>query len=294
MARKASSPTILPRSEFLKRAQERSVRIHQQLREVVEGPPASPRLLHDLHRELRRARLDLRVLARGSDGTEQRHLRKADGALHELADSAGEARDHDVGAALLRSVVGRAKFRGAAKKGVVELERRIEGGATNSRRRLRRVSGRWLRRESPHLPARSTAASRESEERFRRAARKEIVRRHRDLERALARARKRPTVRRLHALRIGMRRYRNVTAALTRAGAGEFPVSWKKLQKDLGNHHDLSVLDAWLSSRSAGKVPAQLRREIRRAIRRRERAAQARFTRAMADLSAALAARPRP
>jgi CHAD domain-containing protein len=292
--RKERAIHLLDRRDFLRRAQARSVRIHQQLREATETRWPSAQLLHDLHRELRRGRLDVRVLLRESPPTLRRALSEADRTLHELADHAGAARDRDVMAALLLDLSRRKSWAGGTERCALELERRMQAEARKARQDLRRAAARRLSQGRARLPKLPSPRGVGFEERFRRATEREIERRYRELERALPRAQRRPSPERLHALRIAMRRCRNLGSALTREERpGLFPASWRKLQQELGDYHDLCVLESWVARETAHGTPPRLRRDLRRAIRRREKAARGRLGPAMQDLGRVLDARPR-
>lgn len=289
MPKRTSGFTTVGREEFLRRAEARSLRIARQLQSVVRQTWTSPELLHDLHRQLRRGRLDLRVLRRGSRKDRREAYREADEALSELAQLTGHARDLDVSATLLRTLSSGTRWNATTRRGLEALQETIIEEARHARLDLRKEAMRWLRKGKAHLPPSVDPPDPKEDKRFASAAREEILRRDRDLRRAIVRAHRRPNSERLHQMRIALRRSRNLRAALAHESTPpEYPETWRLLQKELGEHHDLSVLDLWVARHRVKKHGPELRREIRRAIRSREDRAQKRLLQAMDDLEGKL------
>lgn len=206
----------------------------------------SARTLHDLHRELRRVALELGSIGRAAAPSEREKLRGVRRTLRRLARSAGRARDPYVQASVLRRI--RAKRDGErasawARGWVAELTRRGRRGRVDLRRAIT-AAGRsglaaQLRDVARALEAgggdglRAPAWGREAD-RF-----------TGQVETAFGRARRRPSVRRLHRLRQSIREARmfDELTGPSRAGpAPAPPAEVVRLQARLGRLHDLSEL----------------------------------------------------
>lgn len=260
--------------EFLRRAQARSLRVHRMLTEVAQRTPASPALLHDLHRELRRARLDVRVLSRSLPKKDRATLAPVERTLKELSDRAGEARDRDV---LERAVLRVGE--GAPRPVVVEaraLAATLHREGRALRNDLRSATRRALseaRHRLPPLPPPSKDPR--LERRFTSAVEKELAWAHEEFLRARRRAARRSTVKRLHALRISVRRLRHLRTSLAhRPGSADLASEWRELQQDLGVHHDLGVLDERVRSLPRTRPRRKLLRLIHDELGRRQRSAE--------------------
>lgn len=266
-----SSVTLASPGVFLRRAEARSLKVARLLRDTIRARHPAPELLHDLHRELRRARLDVRLLGHWLGAPEERRLGGIDRELSALSDLVGTARDRDVLGERLAAL--RRDAPAAAGKSFRPFEAALASEGKRHRKKLRGRAERWLEGSRPLLPALARLpSSRRAGTAFARAARLELTGAERALARARTRAARRPTVRRLHRLRIEVRRLRQLRSALSANPArGDLPPSWRRLQQQLGRHHDLGVLSAWLAE--------QPRTPERQFVRRAASAAAARIGR---------------
>ncbi len=230
-----------------------------------------PDVLHALHQELRRVASGLAVWGRLVPVRAEAEVEEVAQRLRRLARLVGRVRDRDVTMDLLAR-----GGRGAASAADREawrgfLGRLREDGHTD-RELLRafltteRASGLLDRAQSAlELPARPDAAQglaqilgqerRERQGRVRKARRK---------------ARRKPTVERLHRLRIRIRQWRHlasIEAAAGHAGAPP-PESWRQLQARLGRLHDLDVALATVPETLADSAPCRRLRASRRTLRR--------------------------
>ena len=262
-------PLIAP-GAFLRRAEARSLRVARLLRAAGRPSSASPELLHDLHREVRRARFDLRLLRRGATVGVRGRLQEAEDQLTSQAKVTGEARDRDVLGALLLEL--RPRLGPAARRELEAWTRELAREAREERRRIQQEAKVWLAAGSPRLaPGTGGAPQGPSPRGFERSARQELRQAEEDVERARSRTLRRPTVRRLHRLRIAVRRLRQLRVALARRPReGELPLPWKRLQQQLGRHHDLGVLALWLGELPRSAARHEVRRAVERSVRRLE------------------------
>lgn len=267
--------------EFLRRAQTRSLRLHRMIEELLGPTPASRALIHDLHRELRRARLDARVLHRTLPKPFRAPLWELEGALQELTTAAGEVRDLDVLEGALERIARCASAAPAVAREAKALARALHREGRASRGELRRFARRSLRGAHGHLPGLAPGApatrgspkkggqgfpraDRALARRFQRAIEEELGEAERNLERARRRAQRKATVRRLHRLRVHLRRFRHLRTSLARdPKRADVPIEWRELQRDLGLHHDLGVLE----QRVAASPRAGPRRGLRKVLR---------------------------
>jgi CHAD domain-containing protein len=237
---------------------------------VVDGSRGSPTTLHLLHRDLRRLRVGIAVWRRAGPRRRAAPLREFDRRLKRLARLVGGVRDRDVALGLLRSAAPtlsadeRREF--AALRRHLGTEARI--GRTLLRAALRRERDLGLfegiREAFASVPAhrRSGDALRylaqlraEGEAALRAAGRK---------------ARRRPTSRRLHRLRIEVRGWRQLgalAAAIAPAVGADDP-RLRTLQAELGRLHDLDVTGLLAADEAPAPVVRVLHRAQRRARRR--------------------------
>lgn len=273
---------------FLRRAQARSLRLHRLIEELMDPSPASPALIHDLHRELRRARIDARVLRRTLPKPLRAPLRELERALEDLTTAAGEVRDRDVLEGALERLARGASASPAVAREARSLARALHREGNSWRGELRRSARRGLRGAHGHLPglapgAHATPGSSEKgaqgfpradralARRFQRAIDRELGDAERDLERARRRAQRKATVRRLHRLRIHLRRFRHLHTSIARdPGRADVSAEWRELQRDLGLHHDLGVLEERLAA-SPGNGPRHRLRKVLRGELERHR-----------------------
>lgn len=277
---KAPRFALVGRSGFRRRAQARAREVQLLLEELVRSSVPEPDLLHRLHRELRRARLDVRVLERGDGRDERERLVEAERILAELASRTGRVRDRDVSGQLLRRLAARQGGMDPAK--VRALAERLRQEALEERKGLQ-ASARLALEDGAHalptyrLPSvtgpRPTSTALEAI--FQKGARKELRARERELGRRLRKAEGRPTVRRLHQLRIALRRWRNVRFALAlHPSSADTAPAWRRLQKALGEHHDLGILCEWVDAVPPELKGGGVRRAIRGRLARRQRSVE--------------------
>ncbi len=262
--RKAGRSARVSLPDFLRRAQVRSLHLRRLLTLAAGATRPPPGVVHELHRELRRARIDVRVLRRSLPKGERAALRGLEEGLDRLSKLAGEARDSDVLLASLSRLT-----KGAppeVRREARSLGLRLSREATVRHRNLRTEARKRLRRASERLPPleRRRASGGEAARRFQRVVTEELGRAHEDLVRSRRRAARRPSVRRLHRLRISLRRLRHLRTSIAQAPErADLDTGWKRLQRDLGVHHDLAVLEELLRSspRSSGRT--RLRKLLR-------------------------------
>lgn len=213
---------------------------------VIDHPYPTPESLHRLHREMRRLRTGLSVWEELLGSTDRASLKPLDRRIRRLARLVGQVRDRDVALALLEGVGSRADSR----REVDQLNRyraRLRDDARTGRELLRA----FLRAErekrllddvgetvrTGSLTVRGSRLLRVLEEHETRE-RESVARAHR-------RARKRPSMNRLHRLRIRVRRMRQVSdlaSAVDPGRNGTLANSLRRLQQHLGRLHDLDVL----------------------------------------------------
>jgi CHAD domain-containing protein len=240
---------------------------------VVASPHPSPESLHRLHRQMRRLRTGLALWEALLPSAERDLLHPLDVRVKRLSRLVGRLRDRDIALSLLQ----RFNRRTARPRDVELVEKyrtRVQDDARTGRELLRA----FLRSErQAHLlddvgeRLRSLPRSGSFRD-ARRAVAMAHARTHDNLRRAHRKALRRPTMERLHRLRIRIRRARQFTdLAVTLDPRHErgFSSSWARLQKDLGDLHDLDMILVGLDDdvRRTGWAK-ELRRERRR--RRRE------------------------
>ncbi len=235
------------RLERLREELERLVRaVAHGAEEVVRHPLPTPGSLHRLHRDLRRLRTGLVVWGKLVPSSQRPFLATLDRRLRRLAQLVGEVRDRDVAVDLLGNVETSARRRRDRER----LERyrgRLRDDARTGRELLRALLrsesdgqlfeevGRFLaapvRAGAPRMVPRLI-----SEHRSRGGERLALAHR---------KARKRPSMNRLHRLRIRVRRLRQITdlaGAVDPTTAEPVAGSLRSLQQGLGRLHDLDVL----------------------------------------------------
>ncbi len=274
----ARGPTRL-RGELLRSLDRVTVELDRGLRDSV----LPPELLHELHRELRRLASGFVVwdrLVAASDGPGVAELARR---LRRLARLVGRVRDHDVTAALLGRGL-RRTTRGAEVDRWRGFLGRLREDAHTDRELLRafltseRQAGILERsRAALALTLRSDAARGLhhvlGEERRRRQGR---------VRRAHRKARRRPSVERLHRLRIRIRQWRHLASLEVAAGTGTIhppTAAWRLLQARLGRLHDLDVAISSVPEALAEAAPSRRLRDERRELRRLVRSALERLGR---------------
>lgn len=235
------------RLERLRGELERLVRAAAQGAEaVIQRPQATPGSLHNLHRDLRHLRTGLAVWRELVPRSQRDPLATLDRRLRRLARLVGEVRDRDVAVDLLGSVEAFAHRRRDQER----LERyrgRLRDDARTGRELLRALlrsetDGRLFDGVAAFLAGPVGAVATRAV--FRRLS-EHRSRGHEKLVTAHRKARKRPSMDRLHRLRIRVRRLRqinNLAGAVDPATTETVAGSLRSLQQGLGRLHDLDVL----------------------------------------------------
>lgn len=227
------------------RLRDRLLARHAALGEVVhtlsEGAP-SPQDLHSSHRELRRLRLDARLWVPLAPRGRVAGYDDVERSLKQLTRAIGTVRNFDVGQELLDRLTSREKA--TLEPGdLPALARALHRAAQVGRRSLANAT--TVPDSAPILdgldrPLRA-ALPRIASIRLRRQIDDATTVRLAKLERALARAYRRPTVARLHQLRLGLRAVRSLDQTRTTVlGEKPLPISppLRAIQVELGHLHD--------------------------------------------------------
>jgi CHAD domain-containing protein len=258
---------------------------------VVAAAHPTPASLHRLHRQMRRLRTGLTLWEALLPSAERELVRPLDVRIKRLSRLVGRIRDRDIALALVDRFDGRS----ARRRDLLEVARyrtRVQDDARTGRELLRAFLrserqahllddvGERLRR----LPRSGSFLN------TRRAVALAHARAHENVRRAHRRARRRPSMERLHRLRIHIRRARQFSDLATRLdprherGLGS---SFARLQKDLGDLHDLDMVLAGLDDTLRRTAWARTLRDERR--RRRKQ-----VLKAIEGLSPGLRGAPRP
>jgi CHAD domain-containing protein len=214
--------------------------------EVIEHPHPTPASLHRLHREMRRLRTGLGVWEELLLLADRASLRPLDRRIRRLTRLVGQVRDRDVALGLLEGVARHA----ASRQELDQLNRyraRLRDDARTGRELLRaflRAERRALLLEhiGESVQARSRTVRRS---RLRRVLAEREARERENVATAHRRARKRPSMNRLHRLRIRVRRLRqwsDLATAVDPQRDGTLANSLRRFQQHLGRLHDLDVL----------------------------------------------------
>jgi len=239
---------------------------------VVASAHPSPESLHRLHRQMRRLRTGLALWEALLPSAERELLHPLDVRIKRLSRLVGRIRDRDISLSLLQRFAGKR----TGRRDLERLERfrtRVQDDARTGRELLRA----FLRSERQarllddvgerlrSLPRRGS---------FRdphRAVTLAHARTHENLRRAHRKALRRPSMERLHRLRIRIRRARQFTdlaVALDPRHERAFSSSLARLQKDLGDLHDLDLVLVGLDEEVRRTAWADALREERRRRRR--------------------------
>lgn len=238
---------------------------------VVARPHPTAGGLHRLHRELRRLRTALGVWESTLARRERERLRPFDRRLKRLARLAGRIRDRDVTIDLLAHVDGRA-WGSEELAQLGQFRTRLRDDARTGRELLRAflraeeaaglfpaIRAEWhrprLRYRARDVRAILGDVQGSGEERVRRAHRA---------------ARRKPSVTRLHRLRIrvrGLRHVNELRGALDPGDARPLSAPIRRLQTDLGRLHDLDVTLAGLGPDVTETSWARSLRDERRRLR---------------------------
>lgn len=275
-----SSPRSGPAQRLQARLDRELARIARLGATAQSGDP-DPEVLHALHRALRQLSIGLDLLA---DGAGRRGDRRASDRAAALAHEVGAVRDLQVARALLDQVESAGPTRLATELRAARAElRRREG---SSRRALRPTLGRLEWADAPTTEDRHGGAG-EADLRLTRRLHRLIERRCAELEVRWARAGRRPSVRRLHELRVALRNGRH-SAALAAELLGRpprtTPARLVRLQRTLGAVHDWAQLRRGLREAAVARAGGALDRELRRRVRRHRRRAIQELGKAGRDL----------
>jgi CHAD domain-containing protein len=245
---------------------------------VVDRPHATPAMLHDLHRDMRRLRTGLAVWEELLQKPDRTQLGPIDRRIRRLAQLIGQVRDRDVAVDLLGSV--EAKARSEEERELLDRYRaRLHDDARTGRELLRA----FLRSERDALLFDEVRAVLQARARPTRSDRlHRLLTEHKNsghakLVEAHRKARRRPTMDRLHRLRIRVRRLRQISDLASTVDPdppGAVTASLRRLQQHLGRLHDLDVLLVGLDpsvretrwARSLRKERRRQRREVVRTI----------------------------
>jgi CHAD domain-containing protein len=239
----------------------------------VERPHATPALLHDLHRDMRRLRTGLAVWEQLLESPDRSTLPPIDRRLRRLAQLIGQVRDRDVAVDLLGSVESKARSK-AERERLDRYRARLHDDARTGRELLRA----FLRSERDALlfdevrEALAAHVRQTRSDRLHRLLTEDQQRGHAKLAAAHRKARKRPSMDRLHRLRIRVRRLRQVSdlaGTVDPDARGTVTATLRRLQQHLGRLHDLDVL---LVELDPGLVDTRWAKALRKERRRQRRA----------------------
>ncbi len=256
-------------------------RVDRSVDSVIRHPQASPEVLHDLHRDLRRLAGGLVVWARVLPRREAIRLEPLVPRARRLARLVGRVRDKDVTIDLFA----RHARAGDDREETARVQRflmRLRDDARTGRELLRAFLktererglfseiGTFLGRP----PARGPAA------RLHLLLAAEAAERHAKVRKARAKARRRPTPARLHRLRIRVRQLRHfadLVAPVSPEAVGRVTPPLRRLQGRLGRLHDLDIALATLDPELHGTAWALRLEAGRRRMRQQARADLARI-----------------
>lgn len=239
---------------------------------ALTGPPPSVGRLHRLHRGMRQLRTWLALWPEFVEGRQRRRIRALDRRLRRLARRIGAARDRDIARALLRRFPSPPRSdpeRSRLVRYRSRLDRDARAGRGRVRARLRAEQEAGLFTELVALferPPRTIAPPR-----LRRALAAGRARARRQFSEALVSARRRPTVARLHRLRVRVRRLRQLDALasrLERTAPGPTEAPLRRLQYQLGRVHDVDLVFLELDRRFPGSRWTRRLQKERRRLRR--------------------------
>jgi CHAD domain-containing protein len=213
---------------------------------VIERPYPTPESLHRLHREMRRLRTGLGVWEELLTSADRTSLKPLDRRLRRLTRLVGQVRDRDVALALLEGAESRANSRREVDR-LNRYRARLRDDARTGRELFRAFlraerEARLLDEIGETVRARSRTVR---ESRLRRILEEHETRERANVARAHRRARKRPSMNRLHRLRIRVRRMRQVSDLAAKVDPernGTLANSLRRLQQHLGRLHDLDLL----------------------------------------------------
>lgn len=237
--------------------------------EVIRHPHPRPESLHRLHRDMRRLRTGLAVWEELLATVDRVRLRPLSARVRRLAQLVGQVRDRDVTLGLLSSVTGNASSDVELEQ-LKQYETRLRDDARTGRELLRAFlrSERQARLfdhvgEVLKVPSRPVQGGHLARilSNHQKEGREGVLEAHR-------RARRKPSMNRLHRLRIRVRRLRQLSelaSAVDPTADSSLGNSLRRLQQNLGHLHDLDVVvhDLRGPLRKTGWAES-LRRERRR------------------------------
>jgi len=261
------SPTTRDAAELARVLEARLDGTLHEIDRVVENPQPAAETLHRLHRELRRLRVGLDVWTRASTPGHRFDLVAYDRRLRRLARLVGGVRDRDVALELLAQ--GPTDLPSRERSQLRRLRVRLADDARIGRELLR-ASLRAERdlglfeglRAGFHIPpsARRGRALRAYLDDVR-DERQEAIRE------AHKKARRKPSSRRLHRLRIRVRNWRHIAdlaSVLETAQPVTVARPLRSLQARLGRLHDLDVVEDLTAKVASPTLSRAIRKERRR------------------------------
>jgi CHAD domain-containing protein len=269
MARPRSQPRAV--ADFVGELERRLDSTLRELDKLVAAPRPAASALHRLHRDFRRLRVGVSVWSRLLPKASRAELKGYDRRLKRLARLVGGVRDRDVALGLLadRSLPSGTRERVR----LIQVRRRLVDDARIGRELLRvflraeRDAGLFEGiRAGLHVPpSRSRVQHLDGYlAEIRDEGRREVQEAHR-------RARRKPSTRRLHSLRIRMRNWRHLSdLSTTLTPAIPLPPSppLRALQHRLGRLHDLEVAETLARPARGTRWARSLEEEQRRQRRR--------------------------
>jgi len=239
---------------------------------VVASAHPTPESLHRLHRQMRRLRTGLALWEALLPGAERELLHPLDVRIKRLSRLVGRIRDRDIALSLVQ----RFDRRHADLQDVLAVERyrtRVQDDARTGRELLRAFlrserQARLLDDVAERLRSLPRSGSFKDAERAVRVAHDRTTE---NLRRAHRKALRRPSMERLHRLRIRIRRARqfsDLAVILDPRHEKGFSSAMVRLQKDLGDLHDLDMVLVGLEKDVRSTEWAD---ELRKERRRRRR-----------------------
>ncbi len=268
MPRAESAEPIDP-DRLREELRENLAEVVREVDDVLHHPRPSPASLHRLHREMRRLRTALGIWGEILGAAGQAELRPLIGRLRRLTRLVGQVRDRDVTLGLLEGVAERPSS-DEEREQLRQYRTRLADDARTGRELLRA----FLRSERQARLFDLVAEGFDRKPRVRSSAQLARVltdhqrRGHAKVASAHKKARRRPSMDRLHRLRIRVRRLRQISELASAVDPEHDPAvaeSLRRLQQHLGRLHDLDVLVQDLDPALKGAAWARaLRRERRR------------------------------
>jgi CHAD domain-containing protein len=252
--------------------------VARSLDQVILDSYPSPERLHRLHSDLRRLRVEYRLLRDRFTPSLRGHARSLDRRLGELSRRVGEVRDADVQLNLIEEAA-RAEGTSELRFSHEDLLRRFGDDARTGRELLRAYVRAEHESELLVEIGRTLEPAAGPANRITRTILDHVLERERGrLRRSFKKARRRPSVPRTHGLRIRLRRYRyllELVGTLPGPKPDRYAPRLVQLQRDLGHVHDLDLLTDWIDglppdvrgSDWAGAIRRE-HREARRALRK--------------------------